>query len=60
MMLQDKVVENILWSIAFPGFAQLLNGKYLKGFLFIGLEFLINARANFNYAILFSFHGDIV
>lgn len=41
-----------------PGFGQLLNGRLLKGFLFIGLEFLININSNLNQAILLSFHGD--
>jgi hypothetical protein len=36
-----------------------LNGKFLKGLLFIGLEFLINVQSNFNTAIKSSFHGDI-
>ncbi len=35
-------MEKLFWSIALPGFGQLLNGKYLKGGLFIFLEFLIN------------------
>ncbi|WP_400247688.1 hypothetical protein AB3U99_11425 [Niallia sp. JL1B1071] len=58
-MRKGIVIENILWSIALPGFAQLLNKKYLKGFFFIGLEFLINIQANFNQVILLSFHGRI-
>ena len=51
--------EVFLWSIALPGFGQILNGKYLKGLLFIGLEFLINVQSNFNEVILLSFIGDI-
>ncbi|MGD6943960.1 hypothetical protein ACQCT6_18245 [Cytobacillus gottheilii] len=51
--------EKLLWSIAFPGFGQLLNGKYLKGFLFILLEFIINVQSNFNQIIFFSFNGEI-
>ncbi|MER2059131.1 MAG: hypothetical protein ABTA16_09930 [Niallia sp.] len=58
-MGKEKVIENILWSIALPGFAQLLNKRYLKGFFFIGLEFLINIQANFNKAIFLSFYGRI-
>lgn len=52
-------MEKLFWSIAFPGFGQLLNGKYIKGILFIILEFLINVKANFNEIIMLSFQGDI-
>ncbi|CAI9391607.1 hypothetical protein ACTQ5K_03115 [Niallia sp. Sow4_A1] len=58
-MRKGLVLENILWSIALPGFAQLLNKSYLKGFFFISLEFVINIKANFNQTILLSFHGRI-
>jgi hypothetical protein len=51
--------EKLLWSIALPGFGQLLNGKYLKGILFIVLEFTINVQSHFNELILFSFNGEI-
>ncbi|MDQ0230786.1 hypothetical protein [Metabacillus malikii] len=52
-------IEAIFWSIALPGFAQLLNKKYAKGFVFIFLEFLVNVCSNFNSAIMASFLGDI-
>jgi hypothetical protein len=52
-------LQAVLWSVALPGFGQLLNGKYLKGILFIFLEFLINVQANFNEIILLSFNGEI-
>lgn len=52
-------MEKLLWSIALPGFGQLLNGQFLKGALFILLEILINVRSNFNEIIVLSFHGDI-
>ncbi|VEF49764.1 Uncharacterised protein [Bacillus freudenreichii] len=51
--------EKLFWSIALPGFGQLLNGKYVKGAILILLEFLINVRSNFNSVIISSFHGDI-
>ncbi|YCA42044.1 hypothetical protein M1E11_14605 [Bacillus sp. JZ8] len=51
--------EILLWSIAFPGFGQLLNGKYFKGIVFIVLEFMINVQSNFNKIIYFSFNGEI-
>ena len=58
MMTKDEL-EKILWSIALPGFAQILNGKFLKGLLFIGLEILINVQSNFNDVIILSFHWEI-
>ena len=54
-----KPYETLLWSIALPGFGQLLNGKYIKGILFILLEIFINVQANFNETIMLSFQGDI-
>jgi hypothetical protein len=54
----DKTLEAILWSIALPGFAQILNKQLIKGILFITLEFLVNVFSNFNTAIMLSFLGD--
>ena len=54
-----KPIENLLWSIAIPGFGQLLNGKYIRGLLFVGLEFLINVQSHFNQVIALSFQGRI-
>jgi len=51
--------EKLIWSIAFPGFGQLLNGKYLKGIIFISLEFIINVQSKFNHIIYLSFNGEI-
>ncbi|WP_409305004.1 hypothetical protein [Peribacillus sp. SCS-155] len=51
--------ERLMWSIALPGFGQLLNGKYLKGIVFILLEVIINVMSNFNEAIYYSFNGEI-
>lgn len=51
--------EKLFWCIALPGFGQLLNGKYLKGFVFILLEIIINVQANLNTVILLSFNGEI-
>lgn len=51
--------EKLLWSIAFPGFGQLLNGKYVKGIIFISLEFIINVQSKFNHIIYLSFNGEI-
>jgi hypothetical protein len=52
--------EKLLWSIALPGFGQILNGRFIKGFLFIGLEFIVNVQANFNETIRLSFTGEII
>ncbi len=57
--MNKNVLEKLLWSIALPGFGQILNKKYLKGILLIFLEFLVNIQANFNEAIISSFHGNI-
>lgn len=48
-----------MWSFALPGFGQFLNGKFLKGAVFIFLEFVINVQSNFNEVIQLSFHGHI-
>ena len=57
MIMTDKL-EAILWSIALPGFAQLLNKKILKEIAFIFLEFLVNVNSHFNIVILHSFQGN--
>ena len=57
--MNKNPLEKLLWSIALPGFGQLLNGKYTKGILLIFLEFLVNVQGNFNRVILLSFHGEI-
>ncbi|WP_335870221.1 hypothetical protein [Bacillus sp. 2205SS5-2] len=50
-------LEAILWSIAFPGFPQLLLHQYVKGILFVLLEIIINMKSHFNSAIMLSFLG---
>ncbi|MGI8382450.1 hypothetical protein ACR0S4_28180 [Priestia megaterium] len=57
--MKRKELEVILWSIALPGFGQILNHQIFKGTLFISLEFLINVQSNFNQAIMYSFLGEI-
>jgi len=52
-------LEAIMWSIALPGFSQLLMKQYWKGTLFIALEFIINVQSNFNEAIMQSFLWNI-
>ncbi|WP_337913791.1 hypothetical protein [Cohnella zeiphila] len=45
------------WSTAFPGFGHLLLSKYLRGFLLIGWEILINSQSHLNTAMVYSFMG---
>lgn len=52
-------LEAVLWNIALPGFSQLLLGNYLKGILFVLLEFIINVNSRFNLAIMYSFLGEM-
>ncbi len=52
-------LEAVLWNIAFPGFTQLLTGQYIKGVLFVVLEFIMNVNSHFNSGIMFSFLGEI-
>lgn len=46
------------WSAAFPGFGHIIMGNYIKGFLLVGWELLINVKAKINLCILFSFGGQ--
>jgi hypothetical protein len=46
------------WSAAFPGFGHLLLSKYLRGFLLIGWEVLINTKAHINMAMIYTFAGQ--
>ncbi|MCE4050842.1 MULTISPECIES: hypothetical protein [Bacillaceae] len=55
--MNKVTLERLLWSIAFPGFGQLLNHKILKSLLFILMEMVINRQSNFNLAIISSFNG---
>lgn len=56
-MKKNEPLEAILWSVALPGFSQLLSGSYIKGILFVGLEFIINVKSHFNKGIMLSFLG---
>ncbi|WP_274364419.1 hypothetical protein [Paenibacillus thermotolerans] len=58
--MKSKPLEVLLWSIALPGFGQLLNKQYLKGVVLIALEFLINIGSHLNLSIMYSFKGDIL
>ncbi|WP_068676955.1 hypothetical protein [Oceanobacillus sp. Castelsardo] len=56
---KSKKLEAVLWSIALPGFYQLLSRQFLKGFLLVFLEFLVNVKGNFNTIIILSFNLQI-
>ncbi|ENH96633.1 hypothetical protein J416_09659 [Gracilibacillus halophilus YIM-C55.5] len=58
-MIQERAIEKLFWSIAFPGFGQFLNGKYFKGTVLLLLEFLVNVQGNFNRIIILSFQGQM-
>jgi hypothetical protein len=45
------------WSITFPGFGYLLLHKYLRGYLLILWEVLINDRSKVNLALFYNFTG---
>ncbi|WP_207708950.1 hypothetical protein [Heliomicrobium undosum] len=46
-------------SALFPGFGQIFLGSYVKGFLLIIWEIVINVQAKLNLAILYSFTGQL-
>ncbi|WP_428908324.1 hypothetical protein [Niallia sp. Krafla_26] len=56
--MRKKPIEVLFWSIALPGFGQFLNGKIVKGIVFVLLEIIINVQARFNELILLSFLGE--
>ncbi|MGP4060464.1 hypothetical protein [Halobacillus sp. H74] len=58
-MKKPKKHEALLWSIAFPGFGQFLNRRFLKGTVLLVLEVIINVQSNFNLTIMYSFRGEI-
>lgn len=57
--MNKRPFEMLMWSIALPGFGQLLIGKYIKGIIFIFLEILINVQGNLNEVIILSFYGEM-
>ncbi|MGO4886312.1 hypothetical protein ACJ2A9_01015 [Anaerobacillus sp. MEB173] len=57
--MKPSTTEAVYWSVGLPGVAQLLNKKYLKGIVFIILEFMVNVNANLNQVIVLSFQGKI-
>ena len=47
------------WSAAYPGLGHLLLSKYLRGFLLLILEIIVNYNAKINLAIFYSFIGEV-
>jgi hypothetical protein len=45
------------WSASFPGFGQIILGSYMKGFLLIIWEVVINMKSHLNIAIVYSLTG---
>jgi len=60
MMGKHNAWQATLWSIAIPGFGQIINGKYIKGLTLIALELLINMHSSLNTIIIYSFQGQIM
>lgn len=46
------------FSFSFPGFGNLLQGRYLKAFTLIGWEVFINTHAHINLGIMYSLIGQ--
>lgn len=46
------------WSAAFPGFGHLKLGIYIKGFILIFWEIIINVNSQINLAMVYSFNGQ--
>lgn len=48
----------VWWAMSFVGFGQLMVGSYVKGYLLVLLEIIINMQAKLNMAIIYSFTGQ--
>lgn len=46
------------WSAAFPGFGHINMGIYVKGFIFMFWEIIINVHSRINEAMVYSFNGN--
>lgn len=49
----------VWWAASFGGFGQILIGSYIKGFVLVVTEIIVNLMAHVNVAILYSFTGRI-
>lgn len=48
----------VWWAMSFAGFGQMMVGSYVKGYVLVLLEIIINMEANLNKAIVYSFIGE--
>jgi TM2 domain-containing membrane protein YozV len=48
----------VWWAASFAGFGQMMVGSYVKGYLLVLLEIIINMKAHLNLAIIYSFTGQ--
>lgn len=46
-----------LWSLTFPGFGHIITGSYIKGYLLIIWEVVVNTQSNLNLVMLYTFTG---
>ena len=47
----------VWWAMSFAGFGQMMVGSYVKGYVLVLLEIIINMQTNLNMAIIYSFTG---
>jgi len=47
----------VWWAMSFAGFGQMMVGSYVKGYVLVLLEIIINMQAHLNLAIIYSFTG---
>jgi hypothetical protein len=50
---------SVWWAASFGGFGQMLIGSYIKGFVLVVMEIILNLQSHLNVAILYSFTGRI-
>lgn len=48
----------VWWAMSFAGFGQMMVGSYVKGYVLVLLEIVINMQAKLNMAIIYSFTGQ--
>jgi len=48
----------VWWAMSFAGFGQMMVGSYVKGYVLVLLEIIINVQAKLNLAIIYSFTGQ--
>ncbi|SMC74876.1 hypothetical protein [Sporomusa malonica] len=47
----------VWWAMSFAGFGQMMVGSYVKGYVLVILEIIINMQSHLNLAIVYSFTG---